>query len=404
VTVLPLTDTPRRDSYDVVVVGGAVMGSSVAWHLSADPGFDGSVLVVERDATYEFASTTHTNSCMRQQYSSEINIRIGQYAADFVRSFRDRLGGDPEIPEIAVNHFGYKYLAGDDGFAAALRRTRELQVSLGAATRILSPEQIAAEYPFYNVDDIVCGSHNPVDEGWFDSATMFQWLRQIARRNGVEYVTSEVVGLDVASDRVSGVRLADGSTVACGHLVNAAGPRAARVAEMAGVELPVEPRKRFTWVFDAAEPLEQDLPLTIDPSGVHVRSDGPAYMTGCTPDIDPAVDHDDFAMDDDIFESKVWPVLAHRVPAFERIKVTSRWAGHYAYNTLDHNAVVGPHHRVSNFVFVNGFSGHGIQQSPAMGRGVSELIVHGGYRTLDLSPLGHDRIVRGEPFVEDAII
>ena len=195
-----------------------------------------------------------------------------------------------------------------------------------------------------------------------------------------------------------------GESVACGHLVNAAGPRAARVAEMAGLELPVEPRKRYTWVFDAAEPLERDLPLTIDPSGVHVRSDGAAYMTGCTPDVDPAVDHDDFAMEEELFESKVWPVLARRIPAFERLKVTSRWAGHYAYNTLDHNAVVGPHHRVGNFVFVNGFSGHGIQQAPAMGRGVSELIAYGSYRTLDLTPLGHDRIIRGEPFIEDAVI
>ncbi len=402
--IVPLSDGPSHSAYDVVVIGGAVMGSSVAWHLSADPAFDGSVLVVERDPTYEFASTTHTNSCMRQQYSSEINIRIGQFAAEFVRSFRDRLGGDPEIPDIAVNHFGYMYLAADEGFASALRRTRDLQVSLGAATRILLPSEIAAEYPFYNLDDIICGSHNPVDEGWFDSATMFQWLRQMARRNGVEYVTNEVVGVDVAGDRAAAVTLASGESVACGHLVNAAGPRAARVAEMVGLELPVEPRKRYTWIFDAAEPLERDLPLTIDPSGVHVRSDGAAYMTGCTPDIDPAVDHDDFAMEEELFESKVWPVLVRRIPAFERLKVTSRWAGHYAYNTLDHNAVVGPHHRVGNFVFVNGFSGHGIQQAPAMGRGVSELITHGSYRTLDLTPLGHDRIIRGEPFIEDAVI
>ena len=173
---------------------------------------------------------------------------------------------------------------------------------------------------------------------------------------------------------------------------------------MAGIELHVEPRKRFTFVFDAAEGLPRRLPLTIDPSGVHVRSDGEAFMAGCTPDIDPAVDPTDLAMDHDIFEDKVWPAIAHRVPAFERIKVTSQWAGHYAHNPFDHNVIVGPHHEVTNFVFANGFSGHGIQQAPAIGRGLAELITHGEYRTLDLRPLGHDRIVRGEPFPETAVI
>ncbi len=157
-------------------------------------------------------------------------------------------------------------------------------------------------------------------------------------------------------------------------------------------------------MFESAETLERDLPLTIDPSGVHVRSEGTAYMAGCTPDIDPAVGYDDFAMDPDIWEDKVWPTLAHRIPAFERIKVVTRWAGHYAHNTVDHNVIVGPHHEVDNFIFVCGFSGHGLQQSPAMGRGVAEWITHGAYQSLDLGPLGYDRIVRGEPFIETAII
>lgn len=173
---------------------------------------------------------------------------------------------------------------------------------------------------------------------------------------------------------------------------------------MAGLELPVEPRKRYTFVFEAAEPLDRDLPLIVDPAGVHVRSEGTAYMTGCAPDHDPAVAYDDFAMDPDIWEGKVWPTLAHRIPAFERIKVVTRWAGHYAHNTVDHNAIVGPHHEVGNFIFACGFSGHGVQQSPAMGRGVAEWIATGAYQSLDLAPLGYDRIVRGEPFLETAII
>ncbi len=402
--VPPLSTQPLRSSYDVVIIGGAVMGSSVAWFLSANDEFDGTVLVVERDPSYEFTSTARTNSCMRQQYSNELNIRISQFSAGYVRNFRRHMGDDPDAPDLTTHHFGYMYLAGDERFAATLRASQRLQSSLGAATVIMSPSEILAEYPFYNVDGIVCGSHNTTDEGWFDSATMFDWWRRKARLAGVEYLTGEVVAMGRSGGRVTAVTLASGETVACGTLVNASGPRAAVTARMAGLELPVEPRKRYTVVFDAAEPLPRALPLTIDPTGVHVRSDGGAYVAGSTPEIDPAVPFDDFQMDSAVWEEQIWPVLAHRIPAFERAKVRSQWAGHYAHNTLDHNAVIGPHSEVGNFIFINGFSGHGMQQSPAMGRGVSELITYGEYRTLDLSPLGYGRIVRGEPFPETAII
>ena len=402
--VPPLSTNPRRSSYDVVIIGGAVMGSAVAWFLSANGDFDGSVLVTERDPSYEFTSTARTNSCMRQQYSNELNIRISQFSADYVRNFRNRMGDDPAVPHLATHHYGYMYLAADERFAATLRASQQLQASLGAATVIMTASEIAAEYPFYNVDDVVCGSHNTVDEGWFDSATMFDWWRRKARLAGVEYLTGEVVAVERSRERVTAVTLASGETVACGTLVNASGPRAAVTARMAGLELPVEPRKRYTVVFDAAEPLPRALPLTIDPTGVHVRSDGGAYVAGSTPEIDPAVPFDDFEMGPDVWEEQIWPVLAHRIPSFERAKVRSQWAGHYAHNTLDHNAVIGPHTEVGNFIFINGFSGHGMQQSPAMGRGASELIAYGKYRTLDLSPLGYDRIALGEPFPETAII
>jgi len=400
----PISSTPKRESYDVVIVGGAVVGSSVAWFLSSNPDFGGHVLVVEKDMSYENSSTAHTNSCMRQQFSTEINIRISQFAAEFVRNFRHHLGDDPEVPELAVNHFGYMYLAADEDFAAKLRASHALQTSLGAGTAMMSPAEIAAAFPFYNLDDIICGSHNVIDEGYFDSGTMFDWLRRKARQNGVEYVANEVVAIDSADDVVTRIHLLSGESISCGALVNASGPRAARTARMAGLSIPIEPRKRYTFMFDAAESLDRDLPLTIDPSGIHVRSDGDAYMVGCTPDFDPAVDYNDFVFDQNIWEDKVWPVLAHRIPAFERIRVISRWAGHYAHNRLDQNLVVGPHDKVRNFFFANGFSGHGMQQSPAVGRGVSELITYGEYRSLDLTPLGYDRIVRGQPFVERAII
>ena len=404
----PLKDRPTNASYDVVIIGGAIMGSSSAWFLSDNADFDGSILVVERDPTYAQASTSHTNSCIRQQFSSPVNIKISQFGAAFIKSFRERLGGssgDPEVPEIMLQSFGYLYLAGNEAFAEILRENQQIQASFGAGTRIMTAQDIAVAYPFYNVEDILIGSHNPVDEGYFDGATMFDWWRRKARENGVEYITNEVVSIQRQGDRITGITLKSGEAISAGMVVNASGPRAGVTAGMAGFDLPVEPRRRYTFVFAAADPLAQDLPLTIDPSGVHMRSDGANYLCGCPPDDgDPAVDFDDFAMDHDIFERKLWPVLAHRVPAFERIKVLNSWVGHYAYNTLDQNAVIGPHPEVSNFIFVNGFSGHGLQQSPAMGRGVSELIAYGDFRELDLSSLSYERVVRGEPLLEKAVI
>ncbi|MEL6963851.1 MAG: FAD-dependent oxidoreductase, partial [Pseudomonadota bacterium] len=312
----PLADRPTMTNYDVVIIGGAVMGSSAAWFLTDNADFDGSVLVVERDPTYAQASTSHTNSCIRQQFSSPVNIQISQFGAAFIKSFRQRLGGDPDVPDIKLQSFGYLYLAADEAFADILRENQEIQTSFGAGTRILTSEEIAADYPFYHVDDILIGSHNPVDEGYFDGATMFDWWRRKARLNGVEYVTNEVVSIQRQGGNVTGVTLKSGEVIAAGTIVNASGPRANVTAGMAGFALPVEPRRRYTFIFAAAEPLEQDLPLTIDPSGVHMRSDGVNYLCGCPPDDgDPAVDFDDFAMDHDIFESKLWPVLAHRVPA-----------------------------------------------------------------------------------------
>lgn len=395
--------TPQHASYDVVIIGGAIIGSSAAWWLARDPDFGGRVLVVERDPTYEWASTTHTNSCIRQQFGTAINIRISQFGVRFIRDFANFMQ-DADAPAITLQSFGYMYLAGTEAHAEVLRANQRLQASLGAATRIMTPDEIAAAWPFYALDDIVLGSHNPVDEGYFDGGTMFDWLRRRARALGVEYLRGEVTGIARAQGRVTGVTLATGQTVSAGTVINASGPRAALTARMAGLDIPVEPRRRYTFVFDAAEPLGQTLPLTIDPSGVHVRSDGRYYMAGCPPDDDFAVDPADFVPDHAIWEDKVWPALAARIPAFERIKLINSWVGHYAYNTLDQNAVVGAHPDLPNFLFANGFSGHGLQQAPAIGRGLAELVVHGQYRSLDLAPLGYDRIIANRPLREGAII
>ncbi len=395
-----------QKTYDVVIIGGAIYGSSVAWWLTQMAGFDGRILVVERDPTYEFASTSHTNSCIRQQFSNRTNIQISQFGAEFIKNFRDFMGGDPEVPHLTLQSYGYMYLADTPEFARTLKESQAIQAAEGAHTRHMSRDEIAAAYPFYQLDDIIAANHNTVDEGYFDGGTMFDWFKRMARRGGVEYIHDEVVSmtLNPAGTAVESVTLKSGGSIGCGAVVNASGPRAVATAQMAGLDLPVRPRKRYTFVFDAAQPLGQDLPLTIDPSGVHMRSEGRYYLAGCPPGEDPDVAFDDFEFDHSIWENKVWPIIASRVPAFEQVKVINEWVGHYAYNTFDQNAVVGCHSKVANFVFVNGFSGHGLQQSPAMGRGVAELIAYGAYRSLDLTPFSYQRLETREKFVERAVI
>ena len=396
--------SPRAQSYDVILIGGAMYGSSIAWWLSRDPGFDGSILLVERDLSFEFAATSHTNSCIRQQFSNTTNIQISQFGAEFINNFQSYFDHDPRVPHIPIQSFGYMYLANTAADAENLRQSQVVQAQLGAGTRHMTAAEIQAEYPFYNVDDITAGNHNTANEGYFDGGTIFDWCKRVAQEKGAEYVQNEVVAINRQADRIHSVTLASGETLSCGLLVNCTGPRGAHTARMAGIDLPVEPRKRYSFIFDAEQPLERDLPLTIDPSGVHMRSEGRYYLAGCPPDDDAPVAYDDFKQDHSIWQEKVWPILAARVPKFEAIKLINSWAGHYDYNTFDQNAIIGQHHEVENFLFANGFSGHGLQQSMAIGRGLAEFITYGAYRSINLSPFAYKRITEGNPLVEKAVI
>ena len=383
------------------------MGSSTAWFLTNNPDFKGSVLVIEKDPTYAKAGTTLTNSCIRQQFSTDLNVRISQFGAEFYKNLRKYMNGDERVPRLTIRSYGYMYLANTDTFANVLRDNQKVQIAAGAATQLMTPEEIQRTYPFYNTDDLVLGSINRVDEGYFDGSTMFECWKRSAREQGAEYIANEVVAMNKnkADNRIENVTLKSGEVIACGQVVNATGTRAALTAIMAGISLPIEARKRYTYIFKAEKPLDVDLPLTIDPSGVHVRENGGGtYMGGGHAQVDTAVDHDDFSMDHSLWENHVWPAIATRIPQFDAVKVTSEWAGHYDSNVLDHNAVTGPHPQINNFIFLNGFSGHGLQQSPAMGRATSEWLTYGQYKTLNLSSFHFDRIESNSPIIEKAII
>lgn len=230
----------------------------------------------------------------------------------------------------------------------------------------------------------------------------------------MDYVNGEAVDFDTDQNgQISSVKVVSSSSpenvnvIHCGQLVNAAGPNAGYLAEKLGIDLPVRPRKRYVFVLDCpGAPVNESFPLgfLVDPSGLYLRHDGARFLSGLSPKSMEDYDSSDFEVDYDYFTDRMWETIAHRIPAFECLKVQSAWAGHYDYNTLDQNAIIGRHPEVRNLIFVNGFSGHGIQQSPAAGRAVSELILDGGFQTIDLSQLGFERVLRNEPMREKNIV
>jgi FAD-dependent oxidoreductase domain-containing protein 1 len=389
----------EREHADVVIVGGAIIGSAVATFLASRADFDGRIVVVERDPSFRTSSTTLSAASIRLQFSTPLNIEISRFGIDLIKHPERYLAVDGEAPEVDFVENGYLFLATEAGLST-LRHNHAIQRSLDVQVRLLDPAELGSRFDWMRTDDLAGASLGLADEGWFDAHALLQGFRRKARSLGVEERVGEVVALDRDGDRVCAVHLANGSIIDADWVVDAAGPRAADVAALAGVELPVRPRTRHVYHFEAPISLGA-APLTIDPSGVYLRPEGAAYIAGFSPrdgEADP--DTLDLEADRSRFESLVWPALAHRVPAFDRLRLLDTWAGHYEVNTLDANAIIGPHPVVRNLLFANGFSGHGLQQAPAVGRGLAEWMSTGRYETLDLRPLGYERIVHGTPIQE----
>jgi FAD-dependent oxidoreductase domain-containing protein 1 len=375
-----------------VIVGGGIVGSCCAFFLREMNA--GDVVVLEPDPSYALASTTLSAASIRTQFTLPLNVRMSLFGS----SFLDRMGALPDAA-LARRHHGYLVLAGAAG-EADLRATHAMQTGEGAEIAWFDRDGLARRFPWLNVGDIAAGTHGLRHEGWFDAYALLRTVRGEAIRRGARYVQDAAAGFEVAGDRIAAVRTASGGRIAADHVVNAAGPNGGRVAAMLGIDLPVEPRKRTVFLFRA--PLDTpDMPLVFDVSGAWIRPEGEGFIAGIVPDEDndpPAFG--DFEPDMDLLEAKLWPVLAHRIPALEQLRVQRAWAGHYEVNTLDHNAVIGPHPEIGNLIFANGFSGHGVQHAPAAGRGVAELVRFGAYQTLDLSPLSYSRVRENRPMPE----
>lgn len=389
-------------SYDLVIVGGGVIGSAIAYFLKNDPSFAGSVLVLEPDPTYKAASSALSASSIRQQFSTPTNIAVSQFGIEFLRRIDEHLSIDGEPVPLGLTEHGYLYLASDQG-EEVLRANNAVQRAHDVDVALLDPAQLVERFPWLSTEGVVLGSLGLTGEGWFDGYSLLQGFRRKARALGAEYRAAAATGFEMEGGRITAVRLDDGTSLACGTVVNAAGPRARAVAAMAGLPLPVEARRRSVFVFDCKTRLER-CPLLIDTSGVYFRPEGDRFICGVSPAEADDPERFELEVDHSLFEEVIWPTLAARVPAFEEIRPGASWAGHYEYNTFDHNALLGPHPDRPNLIFANGFSGHGMQQSPAVGRGIAELVAHGSYRSLDLSALEYRRLLDNRPVLELNII
>lgn len=389
----------------ITIVGGGAIGSAIAFFLTQQrPGCQ--VTVVERDPSYARASSALSASSIRQQFSSTINIALSQFGIEFLRDIGARLQVHGERPDIGLVEAGYLYLASPAG-EAVLRANHAVQRGMGADVALLTPDELRGRFPWLATDGVALGSLGLSAEGWFDGYRLLQALRRKAQAQGARYVQAEAVGVDTQASggvqRITALRLADGERLACSAVVNAAGPWARAVAQWLGINLPVFARRRTVFHFTCPQQLP-GCPLLIDPSGIWLRPEGAGFIAGFSPPEEE--DADDLPLEPEhaAFENHVWPTLADRIPAFQALRLRSSWAGYYEMNRFDHNAIVGRHPACDNLYFANGFSGHGLQQCPAIGRGLAELILTGCWQTLDLEPLAFQRILDGRPLIERNII
>jgi len=387
---------------DVLIVGGAAVGSAAAFFLASQPNFKGKILVLEQDFSYEKSATALSAASIRHQFSTPENIRLSQFSSAFIQNIDQYLTVGDEVPNVNFKERGYLFLATPDG-AETLQANHAVQKLENVDVSLLSSSQLSSRYAWLNVNDLSAGSIGNSGEGWLDANSLMQGFRKKAISLGVMYKQARVEKLHRTGRTITSAELTDGTQISFDKIINAAGIGAAALAQTAGIKLPVEARKRTIFYFTSSAQLE-NCPMVIYPSGAYFRPEGEGYICGIAPSPEEDVECEDFEIQHHLFEEVLWPILADRVPGFEALRLKRSWAGHYDMNTLDQNVILGAHPDVDNLLFANGFSGHGLQHSPTIGRALSELITFGAFTTLDLEAFGWRRVINNSPYLEANII
>jgi FAD-dependent oxidoreductase domain-containing protein 1 len=384
--------------YDVVVIGGGAIGASVAYFLRTHPKAC-SVAVIERDPVYRQASTPRASGGVRRLFALPENIALSNFSIPFFERFETEMAVDNEPARIDFKKNGYLFIVPPSELGA-LEKNFRVQQEHGVNVVWLDQNALKSKFPSMNVSDLAAAVYSP-DDGWLDPHSVLRGLRRKARSIGATFLDDEVVALETQGNRVRTVALKSGALVSADHVVNAAGAWAKEICAMIGMRVPIEPMRRYEHYFECEDRIEP-LPYLKDPQRLAFRPEGKGYSGG-VPDINEPRGFN-FEVEHDYFERVVWPALAHRFPAFERTKEKNVMAGLYDQNELDGNVILGPAGDWPNFHMVAGFSGHGLMHAPGCGRAIAELILDGGYQTIDLSRFGWRRIADGVPYREIGII
>jgi FAD-dependent oxidoreductase domain-containing protein 1 len=380
----------------VLIVGGGAIGAAIAYFLRLrDPSV--SVTVIERDPTYELASTPRGRRPAAVLPARE--HRAVQVQHRFFADFSTTMAIDATPADIGFQRNGYLFIVPPDALGM-LRRNYETQASLGCKVVWLEPAAVKQRFPSMFVDDLGAAVLSP-DDGWLDPYAVLMGFRHKARSLGAAFIADEVVGLHRHGKRVTAAQLASGPVVSVEHVVNAAGAWAEEICAMVDVDVPIEPLRRYEHYFECQDPIEP-LPYLKDTQRLAFRPEGTGYSGGVPTLADRRGVN--FAVDTTYFENVVWPALAHRFPQFERTKCLRTLPGLYDQNDLDGNVIIGPVAGLGNFHLLAGFSGHGLMHAPGCGRAMAELILTGGYETIDLTRFGWQRIADGAPLPEKGII
>jgi glycine/D-amino acid oxidase-like deaminating enzyme len=389
---------------DVVIVGGGVMGCSIALHLR-EAGV-ARVVVIERDSTYARASSHLAMGGIRQQFGSALNVKLVQLSLPFWRALDQRMSRPGRPIQANFRPRGYLFLVDRDQ-SESFERRLSLMRGCGAAVEKLDRAAISRRLPDAFLDDIAFGVFGRED-GYASPREVLKGMRAGAEISGAELVTGEVTAIERTGNRAAGVKLTNGERISAAAVVNAAGAWAGELARLAGLELPIRPQRQH--LFRCALPgfWPYRFPMVIDPTGVHWRHDDPDHVS----DLDRIVvartypDEpfgENFECDTPRWERDFLPPLVHRLPAFANLRVVEAWCGLYEV-TPDHNPVIGAQRELEGLYVAAGFSGHGLMMSPAIGRVMSEIIRTGRGESADVSPLGADRFARGEAFEDGALI